>query len=209
MQVALCVAFYYDVTVTAVARGICAVIAEQIVSRRILLHSRENLAEVVRVEKSTAAGIAGQRHQRLLRGEIGVQRVERRLSRIRRNAAEAGVLRFSARHQRLQAAHVHSVNRQVGAHRRVHCRPQFRLILDAGAVHAAGKVDQRLLLLHVRQLFRHRAQRFQPPVGIEDVVFRIVGGKWLPRVGRPFGRSRGAFFEALAAARTECLQLFF
>ena len=99
-------------------------IAEQVVSRRVLLHAFEDLGEVVGIEKSAAAGIAGQRYQRFLRGEIGIQGIEGRLSGIRRHPAQAGVLRFSARHQRLQAAHIHGVNRQIGTNRRVHGRTQ-------------------------------------------------------------------------------------
>ena len=48
-----------DAPVTPVTCGVRAVIAEQIVSGRVLLYSLENLAEVVGVQKSASAGIAG------------------------------------------------------------------------------------------------------------------------------------------------------
>src|ERR1700735_2716901 len=80
---------YDDAPVASVARGICAVITKQIVSRRVLLNALENLAEIVGIEKRFPAGIAGQRDQGLLGGEIGVQRIERRLSGIGRDAAQA------------------------------------------------------------------------------------------------------------------------
>ena len=60
----------------------------------------------------------------------------------------------------------------------------------------------------MRKLFRHRSQRLQTPVRVEDVVFRIVGGERLTRIRRPLGRARRAFLESLAAARAECTQLF-
>src|ERR1700728_4465999 len=137
----------------AVARGVGAVIAEEIVGRGILLHAFENFGEVVGVEKGAAAGVTGESDQRFLGGEIGIQGVERGLSGIGGDAAQAGVLGFAACDQGLQAAHVHGVNREVGTDGGVYGGAQLGLIFDAGAVHAAGKIDQRFFLLNVRKLF--------------------------------------------------------
>ena len=64
----------------SIARGIGAVITEQVVHGHVLLYTAKNLAKIVGVEIGAAAGVDGERDQRLLRGEIGVQIVECRLS---------------------------------------------------------------------------------------------------------------------------------
>ena len=52
----------------------------------------------------------------------------------------------------------------------------MRLVVDAGAAHAAGEIDQRLLLGQPAEHFHGGFQRGQFAVGIEDIELAIVGG---------------------------------
>src|SRR5580658_2762911 len=74
------IALHDDAAVMPVPRRVRAVIAEQVIGRGVLLHSLEDLGEVVGVEKSATSGIAGEGDERFLRGEVGIEGVERRLS---------------------------------------------------------------------------------------------------------------------------------
>ena len=131
-----------------------------------------------------------------------------RLAGVRRSPAQAGVLGLAARHQGLQAANVHGVNRHVGPHRGVGRGTQLRLVFNSGAVHAAGEINQRFLLIDRCQLVGDRAQGLQPAIGVEDVVLGIVHGERPAGLGCAFGRAGAAFFEARAGARIEGLQRF-
>jgi len=53
-----------------------------------------------------------------------------------------------------------------------------------------------------------RADRLQPPVGVEDVVFGVVNGEGIRVVGSAFGGARAAFLEACSCAEIEAPQGF-
>ncbi len=95
------------------------------------------------------------------------------------------------------------VDGKVGANCGVGGGAQLGLIFNAGAVHAAGEIDQRFLLLDVGELRGDGAQGLEAAVGVEDVELGVVGGERAAGVGGAFGGAGAAGFEALAC----CLQL--
>ena len=57
---------------------------------------------------------------------------------------------------------------------RIHRGVQLRLVVDAVQAQAAGKVNERLLLVHVPQHPGRGLQRGELAVGIEDVELAVV-----------------------------------
>jgi hypothetical protein len=90
-------------------------------------------------------------------------------------AADAGHLGLTPRYHRLQAARIGGVDGHVGAHRVVDDGADLDPVLQARLAHAAAEVHDRLALVDAAQRVGQRAQRFEPPVGVEDVHFRLVG----------------------------------
>ena len=64
-----------NVAIAAVAQRIVALISKDVIDRRIFLHAVKNLAQVVGIQESLAAGIACQSGERFLAGEVLVQLV--------------------------------------------------------------------------------------------------------------------------------------
>ena len=50
----------------AVVQRVRAAVTDQIVGRRVALHARERLAEIVRIGEGLSAGVARERHERVL-----------------------------------------------------------------------------------------------------------------------------------------------
>ena len=161
------------------------------------------VAEVVRVDERLAAGVGGERRQRVLRRgqprELLRRRRGRRRAPLPRPLAWRGV---AAGHHRLQAARVDRIDRHVGADGGVDRRAQLDLVVVAAALHAGAEIEDRLLLLDRRQRFGERLQRAQPDVVVEHVHRRRVF-RWRswrrPRPARRWRRCRPS------AAASPCL----
>ena len=130
----------------------------------------------------------------LLRGELG-ELVGHAAAGERAHAAAAGLAGAAARHDRLQAARVDRVDRDVGPHRGVHRGAQLDLVVGAAPLHAGAEVDDRLLLLNRLQRFGQRLQRAQPHVVVEGVELlraRVDGRGVVGGGGGRFVGRRGA-----------------
>ena len=80
----------------------------------------------------------------------------------------------AARHDGLQAARVHGIDRDVGADRRVDRGAQLDLVVFAAALHAGAEIEDRLLLLDGRERHGQRLQRAQTDVVVEHIERRRV-----------------------------------
>src|SRR5580692_10554989 len=107
---------YGDPPVAPVPGRIRAVISQKVVRRTILLNSFVDLTEIVGIEEGAPTCIACESDQGFLGCEVGVQGIHHGLPGIGGSAAQAGVLRLSPGHDRLQAAEIHGVDRHIGAY---------------------------------------------------------------------------------------------
>src|SRR5579871_960741 len=141
--------FHSDMPIASVPGWIAAAVPKQIVGRGILLNSFEDLSEIVRIEERATSGVAGERYQCFLRRKVRVQGVDHRLTGVWRGSTQACVLGFSAGDKSLQSTKVHRIDGHVRPDGSIDGRPKFGLVLDSCAVHAAGEINQRFLLLQV------------------------------------------------------------
>src|SRR5205814_3790662 len=160
----------------------------------------EHLAKVIGIEKSVTTGIARQRDESFLSAEIGVVGIEGGLAGVSRGSAQAGGLRFPARDHGFQAARVQSVYGSVGADCGGHGSAQLRLVFNSGAINATGEVEDGFFLVYARQRVGEGAQGFKSAIGVEDVVFSLVGGKRLRRICGALG---SALFVPLTSVGVE------
>ena len=155
----------------AVLRG---VVAEDVVVRDRLLGLNDAAGQVVVIEERFAAGIAGQRIQRVLRllkvgggGQGGGAGVHARV-------AGRALGRVAERSLRDQAARVDRPERNTGFDRGVNGGVKLGLVVDAVEAESAGKVDERFLLVQLAEHFRRGLQSGELAVGVEDVELAVV-----------------------------------
>ena len=179
---------HLDAAIASVERGVGAVIADDVIAGDILLRLDDAHGKVVIIEQRLAAGVGGQGIERLLLAlEVtlgGALRV-------------AGVHSLAAGRPLGGVAHGRGGDESAGIHRiegdvtpdgGIDGGAQLRLVVGAGAAHAAGEVDERLLLRQARQHLHGGFERREFAVGVEDVELAIV-----LRVG-----SAGIFFALVA-----------
>jgi hypothetical protein len=104
-----------------------------------------------------------------------------RTARARRGPRTPGAERarargVAARHDGLQAARVHGIERDVRAHGGADGGAQLHLVVAAAARHAAAEVEDRLLLFDRGERVGERLDGAQPRVVVEDVVFGAPAG---------------------------------
>ena len=194
-----------DAAEASVAGRVAAGVAEHVVRRRIGDHPGVDAGEVVGVEECPAPGVAGERDERVLARRLAVELARHAAAREHRGAAAAARLAGGAAgDDRLEAAGVDRIDRDVGLDRAVDRRAQLDLVVLAALRHAAAEIDNRLLLLDRRQRVRQLLERRQPAVGVEDVELRIVGDEPVG-LGLLTGRRR-AFDEAEAVDAGELVE---
>ena len=199
---------HLDAAEASIHRRVVAAIAENVIRRCIVLHFRKDLVKVVGIEESLAAGICGERGQCLLRGGIGVELIKNRLSRVRRNTAQAGVAGQASGRHRFEATNVHRIDGHIRLHRGIGRSAQRGLILDTGTAHAIAEVDNRLLLLDPAQLVYERLQSLELAISVELVVVAIVSNVRATSIRSALGRSGlGAIRHALPFGRVVGMQL--
>ena len=186
-----------QLAIASVARRIRAVEANGVVGRSVALHLRKGRSKIIGIEEGLATGVDAERGHDLLCGEVGVHIVCERAAVEGSCAAQAAGGGVAQRRNGLQASRIHAVDGQIGAHRGVDGCPQRSLVLDAVPLDAAGKVQQRFLLGNLFQRFCDSFQGKQFAVGVEVVVFALVG-RIACRVFRLVGVCRCALGEALA-----------
>ena len=117
-------------------------ITKQIIKRRVLVNLRKGRLKVIRIEECAATRVGRQCHKRFLRSEVGIVRLQHRLTGINARSSQAGVLGLAARHNGLKTTNVDRINREVGAHGGIHCGAQFRLVFNSRPLHTAAEVKQ-------------------------------------------------------------------
>ena len=163
------------------------VVAEDVVARNVLLRLHDADREVVVVEQRLAAGVGGQRVESLLL--VLELRPVRRAPNCPVYMPEppGEALVASPRGaEATQAARVDRVERNVGADGGVDGGLELRLVVHAVALHAAGEIDQRLLLVQRAEHLDGGFQRGQLTVRVEDLEFGS-------RPGESGGRRRRRF----------------
>ncbi len=140
-----------NVAILAVAQQIVAGVAQHVVHRAVSLHAVEDLAEIVTVQEGFAAGVGSQRGERFLAGKVGIQCVLYSRAGVHGRTAQAGGRCRAAGRHSFEPASIERVNGHVGFHRGVDRGAQSRLVLNPRLSHAAGKINQRLLLIELGQ----------------------------------------------------------
>ena len=188
-----------DLAVVPIHRGVRGAVAENVIALHVRLHLGERFAEIVAVEERLAAGVGGERDQRLLRLEIRIVSRGNRVAVISGLAVQARQLRAAAGDNRFQSARVHRINRNIGFDGDVDGGAQLRLVFVAGiAIHAAAEVEHGFFLVDVPERPGQRGDCLQTAVGVEDVVLGVVFGVGLSLVGLAFGRAGRPLFHPLA-----------
>ena len=123
------------------------VVADDVVAGNILLRLHDAHGEIVVVEQRLAAGVAGQRVEGFLLALEIAGDGARRAAGIHALAARRSLGGVAQRRLRHQAAGIDGIERNVGADGGVDGGLQLRLVIHAVARHAAGEIDQRLLLV--------------------------------------------------------------
>ena len=163
-----------DLAELAVGLGIGRVIAEDVVvsDRRRGLH--DATAEIVGVEQRLAAGVAGKRVERVLRGLKTSVAGLRGRARIHADVAGRALRRVAERSPGDQASCIDRPEGNARADGRVDRRVQLRLIVDAVQAQAAGEIDQGLLLAQLAKHLGRGLERAQLAVGVEDIELARV-----------------------------------
>ncbi len=158
----------------SVERLIGAVVTKNVVTGDVFLRLHDAQPQVVVVEQRLAAGVGGQRVQRLLLAlKVALGRA-RGAAGIHTLTAWRPLGGIAQRSLRYQAARVDGIERHVAADGGIDGGAQLRLVVQAGLGHAAGEVHQGLLFGQ-RAEHAHRCfERGQLAVGIEDVEFGVV-----------------------------------
>ena len=177
-----------EVAEAAVAPRVGGVEADDVVGLGIVLHLLEGGAEVVGVGEELAAGIAGERAERLLRAEVGVELALHRRAAVGSGAAAGCPATRRRRVERLQAARVDGVEGGVRLDALVGGGADAGLVLNALAREAAREVEHALLLLHLFHRFADGADRVELAVGVERVELAVVRGE----AGGVFGGAVGS-----------------
>ena len=164
-----------QLAILAVARWILRMKTDGVVGRSILLHLRKGRRKIVGVEEGLAASVAGKRRHHFLAGEVGVHVVGERGTVVTAAATLASGGCVAKRTDGLEAARVHTVDGEIGAHRSVGGGAQRGLVLNAIARDTAREIEQRLLLVDFCQRLRHCAQRKKFAIGVQIVVLALVG----------------------------------
>ena len=149
--------------------------AEDVVRRDVFHDLGERLAEVVGIGKRRAAGVGRERGERLLLRRELRELIRHASTRERADAAPASLPRAAAGHDGLQPARIDGIDRDVGAHGRVHRCPELDLIVRAAALHPRAEVDDGLLLLNRLQGLGQRFERAQADVVVERIELLRAG----------------------------------
>ncbi len=201
-----------ELAVLSIARRVGRAEAQHVVARRVVLHLRKRGREVVVVEKRLAARVRRKCSEHFLRVVVRVEVILQRAAGVRGIPAQRAGARVAERRNRLQAARVHAVDRQVIPHRVVDGRPHRGLVFDPIPLHAARKIQEGFLLVQRPQCLGDRADREQLAVGVDVVVLALVRGKrrrilhLVGRAGRPL---RVALAPAARVARDRAQQQLF
>ena len=163
-----------QLAIAAVAQRIGAAESDGVVSRSVALDLGKGRRKIVGVEERLAARVGRERRHHLLRSKVRVHVIHQRAAAVGAAATQAAGGGIAQRRNRLQAARVHAVDGQVGAHRGVDRSSQRSLILDPIARDSAGKIKQRLLLRDFFERLRNRSQRKQLAIRVQVVVFALV-----------------------------------
>ena len=170
---------HFDAPVASIGGGVRAVVAEDVVTGDILLRLHHAHRKIVVIQQRLAAGIGSQRVQRfLLALELALPGAHRTAG-VQALSARRSLRGIAQRGGSHQAARIHRIEHHVVTDRRVDGGAQLRLVVDSGACHAAGEVDQRLFLRESAQHLHRRFQSRQLAIRVEDVelgVVRRVGG---------------------------------
>ena len=158
----------------AIQCGIGRIVADDVVTGKGFLRIEDAAAQVVDIEQRLAARVGGQRVHRILRALQTLHIGHRARAGIHGRAARRSVGGIAHRRQRHQAPRVDGEQRHVGADGGVGGGAQLRLVIDAIEAHAAGKVDERLLLIQIAEHLRGGLNGGKLAVGVEDVEFAIV-----------------------------------
>ena len=167
----------------AVPRRIAGVVANHVVIRNGLLRLHDAASQIVVVEQSLAAGIAGQGKQRVLRllevAGVGLGRA----AGVHPGIARRALRRIPQRRLGDQPSCIDRPERNARANGGVDRGMKLGLVIDPVESESAGKVDKRLLLVELAEHLGSRLQRGKLSIGVEDVELAIVLAKCGPGIG--------------------------
>ena len=188
--------FHGQVSKRAIAGLVGGVEAKDVIGLGVVLHLLEGGAKVVGVEEGFAAGVAAEGVEGFLRGGVGGELRSGGRTGVSRVAAQAAFTGVADGGKRLQAPGIDAVDGEVGLGGLIGSRAQAGLVLDAVAGEAAGEIEHGLALIDALQALGNGTDGEQFAVGVEAVVFGIVGGERGGVVAGAVGRAGAACREA-------------
>ena len=130
--------------------------------------------EVVGVEQCLAAGVGGEGVERVLRALEAVGDGRGCCAGVDAGVSLRALRRIAQRSLRDKAAGIDGPDRHASLDGRVDGGMHLRLVVDAIEAHAAGEINQRLLLVELAEHMRRGLQGGELAVGVEDVEFAVV-----------------------------------